>query len=196
MKTIDKLLPALALLLVMCPAGLAQEKTQTFKRHEISVGIGGPSLWPLIDGLGCDDYAPRGILESLYEKKYGDEHYTPSFTVSHNYFSKKWLSFNTRLTYSAAYNYVYTGVDSHVDYLDVSPAVSITEMIQFTYLNREKVRLYSSLGGGVSVYKGGILPSLQFTFFGVSFGKKVFGFVEYGSGTTYLVLNGGIGYRF
>ncbi len=196
MKTIDKLLPALAILLVMCPVGLAKEKEQTFKRREISVSIGGPSLWPLFEGLGYDDYRPYGMLESLYGKKYGDERYTPSFTVSYNYFAKKWLSFNTRLTYSAAYNYVYTGVDSRVDYLDVSPAVSVTEMVQFTYLNKEKVRLYSSLGGGVSVYGGGLLPSLQFTLFGVSFGKKVFGFVEYGSGTSYLFLNGGIGYRF
>lgn len=189
---------AIAILMALTafgPVAFSQENSKGFKTQEISAGIGGLSFWPLVANIGCDSHEPQGMLESLYGKKYGDEHYTPSFSISYNYFTKKHLSFKTRISYCASYNYVYTGIDSHVDYLDVSPCVNIMELIQFTYLNKEKVRLYSSVGAGISLYDG-VLPAIQFTLFGVSFGKRIFGFVEYGSGMEYLLLHGGIGYRF
>ncbi|MDY5199856.1 MAG: hypothetical protein SPH36_07875, partial [Candidatus Cryptobacteroides sp.] len=64
-----------------------------------------------------------------------------------------------------------------------------------TYL---QVYVYVTLCHGtlqVSLY-GSLIPAIQFTVFGVSFGKKVFGFVETGGGTEYFSVHGGIGYRF
>ena len=56
--------------------------------------------------------------------------------------------------------------------------------------------LYSGVGLGISTLYGSLIPAIQFTVFGVSFGKKVFGFVETGGGTEYFSVHGGIGYRF
>lgn len=178
------------------PAAFSQESPKELRKNEISVGVGGPSFWAILDGIECGPRSSDGVIEPLYGKKYGDKHYTPSYSVSYNYYTKKWLSFNTRLSYSGSYRYVYTGTDSHVDYLEVTPCVTLMEMVRFHYMNKEKVRLYSSIGAGVSLAVDSLLPSLQFTFFGVSFGKKVFGFVEMGMGTEYISYLGGIGYRF
>ena len=94
------------------------------------------------------------------------------------------------------YKYVYSGADSHVDHLEVYPGANIMEMAQFTFLNKEDVRLYAAAGLGLTLFDGTIIPAAQFTFFGISFGKKVFGFAELGNGTEYLLVHGGIGYRF
>ena len=68
--------------------------------------------------------------------------------------------------------------------------------MRFTYLNREKVQLYSAVSLGVtSDFRYEVLPCYDFTLFGCAFGKTLFGFAEIGNG-----FGGwgrvGIGYRF
>lgn len=120
----------------------------------------------------------------------------PLLSISYNHYLKNWFSLNTRLSYSGRYNYIYTGADSYVDHLEINPVINIMEVAQFTYMRKEKVRLYSGVGLGISTLYGSLIPAIQFTFFGASFGKKVFGFVETGGGTEYFSVHGGIGYRF
>ena len=131
MKTIHKVLLAAVMPLVFCQTGFSQE-TETFKRHEISVGAAPIPFWPSV--TGWEDFGGNGILEGIYGEKRGETRKVPLVSVSHNHYYKKWFSLNTRLSY--------------------------------------------------------------ITFFGVSFGKKVFGFVETGGGTEYIGVHGGLGYRF
>lgn len=194
-----KNIKALAVLLVLAaigPVAFSQESRKGAKAQEISVGVGGPSLWPLLANIGYDSCGPQGMLESLYGTKYGDEHYTPSVTVTYHYNSKKTFSFATTLSYCGSYSYVYTGINSSRDHLDTSTYLTILESVRLHYLNKEAVRLYSATGVGITLNKGEVLPSLQVTVLGVSFGKRIFGFAEYGLGMGYDLLHGGIGYRF
>ena len=72
---------------------------------------------------------------------------------------------------------------------------SIMPTVRFTYLNREKVQLYSAVSLGAVFGNYEIVPCYDLTLFGCTFGKKVFGFAEIGNG-----IGGwgrvGIGYRF
>lgn len=190
MKTIHKTLLVLTGLLVFSATGMSQE-IKRFKTHEISAGV-----------------APVAILGRLFRpccgaevagegEKVGEIHSLPLFTISYNHFYNKWFSVNIRGSVSGYYYYVYPengrGSSNH---LELNPNASVIGMAQFTYLNRDAVRLYSSVGLGVCMPGGLLLPTAQMTYFGVSFGKRLFGLIEIGSGFDYLGLYSGIGYRF
>ncbi len=193
MKTIHRTLLALAALLAFWSVGSAQE-IQQFKKHEISVGVAPLPFWATFSG--CDYRSSDGILDEIYGKRDGETRFIPLFSIAYNHYYKKWFSLNTRVSLMNQYNYVYSGADSYVDHLEVFPGLNIMEMAQFTFLNKEDVRLYAAAGLGLTLFSGTIIPAVQLTFFGVSLGKKVFGFAELGSGTEYLLVHGGIGYRF
>lgn len=158
------------------------------------MGISPVPFWTSLGGF--EDRERKGVLEEIYGDKEGKSRVFPLLSISYNHYLKNWFSLNTRLSYSGRYNYIYTGADSHVDHLEIDPVISIMEVAQFTYMRKEKVRLYSGVGLGISTLYGSLIPAIQFTVFGVSFGKKVFGFVETGGGTEYFSVHGGIGYRF
>lgn len=193
MKTIHKTLLTLVALLTFWSVGSAQE-IQQFKKHEISVGVAPLPFWAAFSG--CDYGSSDDILEEIYGKRDGETRFIPLFSFAYNRYYKKWFSLNTRVSLMNQYNYVYSGADSHVDHLEVFPGLNIMEMAQFTFLNKDDVRLYAAAGLGLTLFDGTIIPDAQLTFFGVSLGKKVFGFAELGSGTEYLLVHGGIGYRF
>ena len=188
MRTIHKTLLTLAALLAFWQIGSAQE-TQQFKKHEISFGV---APIPLIGS-----FTPElNEIENGENESVGDIHGIPLCTVSYNHFYNKWFSINLRSSLSGCYYYVYPDDKSKANRFETLPCLSVIGMAQFTFLNRDAVRLYSSIGLGACVWGGIPLPTAQMTAFGVSFGKKFFGFLEIGSGSEYLGCYGGIGYRF
>lgn len=188
MRTIHKLLMATVMLLAICTVSSAQE-ARPFKVHEISVGV---APIPLLGG-----FTPRCPNEIEGEnERVGDFHSIPLCTISYNHFYNKWFSINIRGSLSGYYYYVYPDNKPNTSRFEGDPCVSVIGMAQFTFLNRDAVRLYSSIGLGVCAWGGVLLPTAQTTAFGVSFGKRFFGFLEIGSGSEYLGCYGGIGYRF
>lgn len=190
MTDIRKTILVLAGLLAFSTAAFSQ---RDFKKHEISVGF---------SPYSTDLYTPAefyfsetGVLEKVYGERTGGRNTIPMFSVSYNHFFKRWFSLDTRLSFSGRYRNVYYGIESKYDHRDFDPFVTVMEMAQFTYLNRDWVRLYSSVGLGLTAYDGLDL-SLQTTLLGVSVGKKFFGFAECGIGGEYTLLHCGLGYRF
>ena len=189
MKAARKTLLVVVGLFAFCHVGISQEIKQ-FKAHEISVGV---APLPVIGSLfsPCCGAEIAGENESI-----GDIYNLPLYTISYNHFYNKWFSINFRGSVSGYYYYVYPKTGGGTGRLNLNPCVSVIGMAQFTFLNRDAVRLYSSIGLGVNACGGVLLPTAQMAAFGVSFGKRLFGFLELGSGTEYLGLYGGIGYRF
>jgi hypothetical protein len=83
---------------------------------------------------------------------------------------------------------------------------SLQTMARFNYVNTDWVRLYSSfsVGGHLVTHKedlstlersGELVPDMQLNCLGLSVGKTVFGFAEFGIGARGLI-SGGVGYRF
>lgn len=84
-----------------------------------------------------------------------------------------------------------------VSYITLVP---LTVEGRCNYLNRPAVKLYGSLEAGAifSVGSGdfSVAPDFQINPFGVEFGRRLFGVVEFGIGMNYTGVRGGIGYRF
>jgi len=82
--------------------------------------------------------------------------------------------------------------------------VSFVPQFKFYYLTRPIVRLYGTIGIGVTKYFGSYISSslkklnmaAQFTPFGIEIGRTFFGFAELGIGNLYTGARAGIGYRF
>lgn len=188
MGTIYKLLMATAMLLAFRQPGLSQE-AKTFKTHEISIGAAPVPVY--------GRFTPElHVMEHGENESVGDIHGIPLCTISYNHFHNKWFSFNIRSSVSGIYYYVYPDDKSKAKRFETFASLSVIGMAQFTYLNRDAVRLYSSIGLGMCACLGLPLPTAQLAVFGVSFGKRVFGFMEIGSGTEYRGCYGGVGYRF
>ena len=172
------------------------------KQHDIRLGIGSVSLFPLMlleADWGLVDYEVvvpsfrQQIKEADYYK--GAQYFTGILSLSYTYQLRRWCQLGGTVNFAAVTRPYYYNITNKKAYDRNSYFASIMPTVRFTYLNREKVQLYSavSLGVAVGIYEA--VPCYDFTLFGCSFGKSLFGFAEIGNG-----FGGwgrvGIGYRF
>jgi len=191
-----------------------EKKTFQFPKNEFHISWGDPfytstMMYYFYDYFYYDQHLSQFDWfqpTAIENKKYA----IGSFTLSYFYRLKKWLwlggTVNTTSTVGGECFDVLTKEPlpyPNETYLGFAPA------IRFSYFNREYVTLYSGLavsfGCAFTTIKDpvkntktvrtrlGVQP--QFTFFGVSFGNKVFGNIELGIG--YKGFGSvGLGYKF
>ena len=174
----------------------------TDKQHDIRLGIGSVSLFSLMlldAGFGDvdADYIEPSFRYKMKEADYykGAQYFTGIFSLSYTYQLRHWCQLGGTVNF-AAVTHPYKDNITHKKAYDYnSYFTSVMPTVRFTYLNREKVQLYSAVSLGVTTNMYEILPCYDLTLFGCSFGKTIFGFAEIGNG-----LGGwgrvGIGYRF
>lgn len=129
------------------------------------------------------------------------------YTLSGEYscYVKRWLRIGFAASWTGGVRTIWSSIDHRrVDRYHYN-SVALLPKIHFSYLNREVIQLYSSLGvgGAFAIYDN--VPdntkehrfdiSLDATFIGMSIGKRLFGYFEIGVGTQG-TLRAGIGYRF
>ena len=175
----------------------------TEKQHDIRLGIGSVSLFSMfmLDadffGVVDVDYVEPSFRYQMKESNYykGAEYFTGVLSLSYAYQLRRWCQLGGTVNFAAVTRPYYYNITNKKAYDSNSYFASIMPTVRFTYLNREKVQLYSavSLGVAVGIYEA--VPCYDFTLFGCSFGKSLFGFAEIGNG-----FGGwgrvGIGYRF
>ena len=175
----------------------------TEKQHDIRLGIGSVSLFSMFmldaDFFGTVDvsYVEPSFRYQMKESNYykGAEYFTGVLSLSYAYQLRRWCQLGGTVNFAAVTRPYYYNITNKKAYDSNSYFASIMPTVRFTYLNREKVQLYSavSLGVAVGIYEA--VPCYDFTLFGCSFGKSLFGFAEIGNG-----FGGwgrvGIGYRF
>lgn len=175
----------------------------TEKQHDIRLGIGSVSLFSMfmLDadffGMVDVDYVEPSFRYQMKESNYykGAEYFTGVLSLSYTYQLRRWCQLGGTVNFAAVTRPYYYNITNKKAYDRNSYFASIMPTVRFTYLNREKVQLYSavSLGVAVGIYEA--VPCYDFTLFGCSFGKSLFGFAEIGNG-----FGGwgrvGIGYRF
>ena len=203
----EALYSAVKRLPIICPI--------TKKHFELSLGISGEPLYAFeVAPLGVEAF-PEGPYSAT--ELYGNSYYGRTagmFTLEAAWqFHKRWA-----LVGSAGYSHV------HLDYVDPSTdAVTRQESgdvftlfggIRYYYVSRPAFKSYGGLQmgllfhtGDASFWKNSSLPdrkfSAQYTFWGMSFGSRMFCTLEfYGMGEYYITLMPGfggklgIGYRF
>lgn len=77
-----------------------------------------------------------------------------------------------------------------------SIGVSLTASVRWNYLTSRYCTLYGSAGVGVFELSGAFRFTANITPIGITFGRKVYGYLEVGSFSEKGILNGGVGYRF
>ena len=152
-----------------------------------------------LDGFSHDVYYSGGssLQNSIIEQssRLTPQRFWGAYSLNYACQYRNWFQFGGTITYAfATQSRRDLESDKIVERMNCH-AVSLMPTCRFTYLNRERVQLYSAVSTGVIVGTGWAFPWMDATLFGCSFGKKVFGFAELGTG-----LGGwgrvGIGYRF
>lgn len=217
MKTVQKL----ALLLVaffVAHGAIAQTKTKSVietdsttvttivkifpkfsPKHDIRVGIGTMSVPTIVlldtgsfDGvLGYDFRRDMANCDNYRTPRY----FVGNYSLSYTYQERRWLQYGGMATFGASTCWrrdVATGekIENLSQY-----CLSIMPTVRFNWFYREAVQLYSSVSVGVvtdfdSAYLWG-----DATLLGCSFGRKFFGFAEFGLGISGWA-RAGFGYRF
>lgn len=168
-------------------------------KYEARIGWAGASLF---DSYVVSDepvvYIPT--LAGLYEDYSGDTYLTGTFSAEFNFQFRKWFALSLGLGYDGIYSRRYSADTGRKTGADHGAIFTFLPQLRFSYLNREYVKLYSSIGVGYTVgtFRGSSAGWLaaQIVPIGVTAGKKVFGFFETGAGTVFLGCRVGVGFRF
>jgi len=156
-------------------------------------------------------------MQTLGERYYdiqtyrGNKFMTGSLNINPSIKVLRWMELGVVFSYSGEYRNIYNTLDNSIFDRDYNHSFFFTPTIRFAWFNREKVRMYSSVGFGLgvmitqdalnkdfSIFGNGVEwgPSIQLTGFGIAVGKTLFGFAEAGSIGTLGIFTAGIGYRF
>ena len=160
-----------------------------------------------------DSYPYYYSISGLYDDAmtYNKERVTNTWGLSYTYNFTRIFALSASISYEGGWNEYYSRADNSK--ISVTECHYITPMVtaRFSWLNRNLVRMYSSVGAGMAFSMTDVhysntdsgwkespeaYLSLQVTPVGISVGRDLFGFFEVGVGTIYVGGCFGIGYRF
>lgn len=182
-----------------------REKIPFKSEHEVFFGVGAipfPANHEEEESYNEWDYSLVHFNGDIY---HGPKYTSGAYFIGYSYRMRSWLNLCFSTSYSAYwrkfYEY-YTRIEhgkEYTHYLGFAPAVRLT------WLNRKYVRMYSTLGVGITFkwYKNEnisstnckILAIPEVSVIGISVGKTWYGFAEAGP-SHHGSFNMGIGYRF
>lgn len=192
-----------------------RDRIQVRLGHELRFGVGAYGVGFVFFGYTGCCYTPTHFSGSGYTLKSfelskiysGNEYYTGVYSLDYAY------RFNRTISFGASFNYACVTTkyhnlsdDSHAGGIN-QHYMSVMPMLRAYWLNSKYVCLYSALGLGVTVERSvekignhsyvsvDTLFAGQFTPLGLSVGKRLYGFAEFGVGTQGVII-GGIGYKF
>lgn len=172
-------------------------------QHEVRVSIGYSPLSAYI--VGHSDYYPYpGDISPTIR---GPKFTTGVLSLSYNYRFRRWFDFGLLFSYYNEYYRLHSSFTNEFLGRVYDNYITIMPSVRFTWLNRKWVRMYSSLGLGVTIntenqtkrkdesHYTDFAAAAHLTYLGITVGKSLFGFAELGIGAKGLATIG-IGYRF
>lgn len=195
-------------LLSCLPEGTVQaQRTDWSRTHELRLGIGCPPIITAFNGgFGKKDVWVRPCYEIEYD---GNTYMTPVIGVEYTYNFKRWFAIEAGVFYSTLFQNRYNRFDGSKTGYSHNSTYTVAARAKFTYFSRGLVTMYSSAGFSTNFLVSTslsrakeeyyasveIIPFIDLKLFGLTVGKKLYGFAECGLGGFGLV-NAGIGYRF
>lgn len=173
-----------------------KEREKTPPRYELRLGYGGLPMHDEYYGGNFINYHGR---RELYGPYYGPVMASGNFVAEFDVVFKKWLALSAGIYTDFVWRKKYDGFSGNLVRTEVGATITALPQVRFTYLNREYVSIYSSIGVGIGLSAAEFVePILAFQTVpvGLTFGKKVFGFAEICIGTVNMGVNVGVGYRF
>lgn len=190
----------------ICCLGFSQaEETspkKEFHQHEISFHLGDPSFH--LDTWYDYDFNHFSWMRDDYYNKWTIT--TPSITASYLYRPLKWFWIGADISYTGNYKIAHDLISETKIGKSSTHQFVLSPHLRFSYLNKEKVNLYSGIAVGFCYsftknnfteleWYGSTDLGLQVTAIGISVGKRWIGLAELGYGYKG-IFNLGIGYRF
>ncbi|MBR5982385.1 MAG: hypothetical protein IK025_01515 [Bacteroidales bacterium] len=174
----------------------------TEPRNEISTSIGTPSGFGSIFDLF--KVVIEGVANGLANNYKTDTKFVGTYGLDYYYQVNSWLRPGAKIVYEGLTTSVYDTTNALVNHYNTS-TLSVMPSVQFSYLNRKYVKLYSGIDLGVAVIfddnkQGSSLSTTLFAFnitpIGIRVGNdRIFGLVETNIGMDALI-KGGFGVRF
>lgn len=173
--------------------------------HDITLWYGAPGLISelLLDKVvfGYADFGPRPFPNELQELRTytGPLYQLSTLGLSYSKQVKPWLGVGAKATFAAIWQQEYDTYTRLPLYnYDVYNIAALLDF-RFSWLRREKVEMYSSVGIGLMAHieraSGGLAPMADVALIGLKIGKRFYGFVEIGAGVGGSA-RGGFGFRF
>lgn len=171
--------------------------------YEVRLGWGG---YPALDEIYFDSsqyYSPqqyRSSISSLYSDYDGPLYSTGAIYADFSFLFKRWFSLSLGINCDILFGNTYNALTGKKTGNRNVSVFTLIPQARFYYLNREYVRMYSSIGAGlvcgVSRESQELMPAFHVALLGVTVGRKLFGFAEVGTGSIYAGIMAGIGVRF
>ncbi len=175
-------------------------------RNDLRIGVGVPGFIHLIVSAGIQvDVDPSSTIpttsDSLAADRYYDtsSYYLPPFTLEYGHYLKSWFMIGCKAMYSSIYHHerhiaTHKRFATHCD-----NTISLLFNMRFEYLRRDLFRMYSGIGVGATVrfsenFALGI-PMFDMTYIGMTVGRSLYGFAEFGAGISGCI-RVGMGYKF
>ncbi len=199
----------LSTLLLSCAALTAQaQESGMYPEYQISFSWGlpgyewmeyGDPFFLKTEELPLKYWSP---IINMYRDSYGPVWSTGTFGGGFSVHFSRWFT----LAIDAAVNLTWRNYHDSVTGTRTDTAVGfmvhVLPQARFYWLNRDAVRMYSSIGiggmAGMDMYSKEfqIWPAGQVSPAGIEIGRSLFGFLEAGIGTMFAGAKAGIGYRF
>lgn len=186
--------------------------TVFYPGSELRITVGIAPLDMNFGGQGCHNsdyyiarnYSSISIGESLTNPSiyFGNYKNTGAYTISYTYRFKKWFELTGNLTYSGVLRSTYYSYNNEAAFSVSSHIITLSPTARFVWLRKKYVTLYSSVsvGLGMIVQQGkyssnGLAAVININPFGITVGRKVYGFFDISLGSVGL-FSAGVGYRF
>ena len=188
-------------LLMLLPTFMsAQQKEEPLYRQEWRFGLSGlPAIDALIHGR-FHDHEPYDVdIDHAYESYGGPRRMLGLLSAEYS------INRSKRFTFAVGgyVNYIWNRVNDYAGRrtgTEIGLSLHVIPTARYKYVSKPAFSVYGSIGLGAMVgCEDGeffALPTFQIIPIGITFGRKVYGFAEYGAGFTYLGGSVGIGYRF
>ena len=173
--------------------------------HDITLWYGAPGVVSelLLDNVvfGYADIGPRPFPYELQELRTytGPMYQLSTLGLSYSKQVKPWLALGAKATFAATWQKEYDTYTRLPLYNYDMYNIAALFDVRFSWLRREKVEMYSSVGIGLMAHieraSGGLAPMADVAFVGLKIGRGFYGFVEIGAGVGGSA-RGGFGIRF
>lgn len=165
-------------------------------KYDVRVGVSGvPSYALLSHGFSNPDDIYESRLDGIYSEYHGDKYTTGNISAEFDFIFKDWFTLSLGASFQNTSFNVYDPQLGKIGRRN-DAQFSLLPQARLFWLNSEYVRLYISMGLGLSIISEGVYPIFQIAPAGIEVGKKIYGFAEYGIGTHYIGGYIGVGYRF
>lgn len=174
---------------------------QEFKK-EITIGWAGNTYGDIDQILPYNDgmYMSSNPLEYIFDDYDGPTYVTGNIIAEINFIKKKRWVFSLAFAANGIWKNRYDNLTEQKTGRVSGFSATVMPQVRFNWINREVLKVYSSLGLGLTVGsfddRSESWGSFQLGLLGIQVGRRFFVFGEAGCGMLYMGGKAGVGYRF